>query len=49
MDGQIHARMHALMNGFLLGTFSQESVSTQQVLENFNRINLILSLLAPFI
>ena len=42
------------MNGFLLGTYyvrksSQESESIQQVPENFNRISLILSLLAPFI
>ena len=44
----------ALTNGFLLGTFyvrksSQESVSTQKISENFNGINHIFSLLAPFI
>ena len=47
-------RTDALTNGFLLGTFdvrksSQESISTQQIPDNFNGINLIFSLLAPFI
>ena len=52
--GQTDRQTDALTFGFLLGTYnvrksSQERVSTQQFPENFNRINLIFSLLAPFI
>ena len=49
-DGQTDA----LTVGYLLGTYgvrksSQESLSTQQIPVKFYGINLILSLLAPFI
>ena len=54
MDGRMNGRTDTLTNGFLLGTFyvrksSQERVSTQQIPQNFNGINLILSLLAPLL
>ena len=54
MYGHTDGGTNALTVGYLLGTYSvrkisQESVSTQQIPGNFNRINLILSKLAPFI
>ena len=53
-DRRTHAHTDALTVGYLLGTYnvrksSQENVSTQQIPVIFYRINLILSLLAPFI
>ena len=54
MFENVDGRTDVLTFGFLVGTYSvrkssQESVSTQQISDNFYRINLILSLLAPFI
>ena len=54
MDRWTDGRRDALTVGYLLGTYSvrkssQEKVSTQQIAVIFYGINLILSLLAPFI